>query len=491
MSSRLQSIDIEFRQFDCVRLFSVLFSLRSINSSPPLTNSPVARTLTGVQSYVEALEYLSALIDYETNPAQRATAQYLNLSRMRELLAFAGNPEQRVPAVHIAGTKGKGSTAAMIAQILRASGLRVGLYTSPHLVNFRERIRINGEMIGETELAALLQQAMPSIERMREGSSGPPTFFETYTLLAFLYFAQRDVDCAVLEAGMGGRLDATNVVKPLVTAITTIALDHTTELGATLSAIAGEKAGIIKPGVPVVCAPQMSDADTVIDRVACEQQSPLYRVGRDIFVHGHRDIAQDMQCFSITGVLERYVRLACPLLGEHQQRNAAVAVGLAECLQQLGLPITPESIRTGLAQVVWPGRMQVLRRHPILLLDGAHDPAAIDVLLEALARHFPGHPCRFVLGFLHDKDWPRMLEHLAPHAVEMLFTRPKTPRAVEPDILNDSPLAAGIPRHAFASFPEAITAALAHSAADDLICVTGSLYLVGEALRWWEGQTKV
>ncbi len=441
----------------------------------------------GMTAYSQTTAYLMGLIDYEKTPAQIAVSRYLNLDRMREALARAGNPHTQFRAAHLAGTKGKGSTAAMTAAILRAAGHRVGLYTSPHLVAFSERIRVDGEPISESALAELVAEVEPVVDAMRATPLGPPTFFEVATLLAFLWFARCRVDVAVLETGMGGRLDATNVVTPLVTAITTIAIDHTAELGETLELIAGEKAGIIKPGVPVVSAPQDPEAAAVIARIATERGSPLYRVGEELRLWPSTFYTPRRERFSVQSEHGVYADLACPLLGEHQQTNAAVAIGIIERLQEAGVPVQPAEIRTGLATVHWPGRLQVVRERPLLILDGAHDPASIAVLLAALARHFPGHPRRFIAGFSREKDWPAMLRQLAPAAEELLLTAANSPRAVPPDQLADEarPLLANV-----TTAPDIGTALqelLRRAAPEELLCVTGSLYLVGDALRALDG----
>ncbi len=438
--------------------------------------------LVPVMTFAQAVAYLQSLIDYERTPAQATMVRYLNLERMHALLRLAGNPEQGMRFAHIAGTKGKGSTAAMTARVLQAAGRRVGLYTSPHLLTFRERLQVNGEMIGEEDFARQMQALQPAVEALRT-THGPPSFFEVLTLLAVRWFAERQVEIAVLETGLGGRLDATNVFLPLATAITTLALDHQVELGETLAEIAGEKAGIIKPGVPVVSAPQAPEAADVLISVAAAQGSPLYRVGEEIRLLPGAHIELTGQRFSVAGRLDNYADLRCPLLGEHQQVNAAVAIGLLECLREAGEPVDARAIRAGLAAVVWPGRLQLVRRQPLLLLDGAHDPAAIDALLHALAQYFPTHPRRFILAFLREKDWPRMLRQLAPGAAEFLLTATDSPRAVPPAQLLDEARPLGVPAAAFPTLAAALQHALAHAAPDDLICVTGSLYAVGEALK--------
>ncbi|MHB0936508.1 MAG: bifunctional folylpolyglutamate synthase/dihydrofolate synthase [Armatimonadota bacterium] len=435
-------------------------------------------------TFSEAKDYLYGLVDYERTPAQAATAAYLNLDRMRELLARAGDPHRELHCVHIAGTKGKGSTAAMTARILRAAGRRVGLYISPHLIDFRERMRIDDELIGEAAFARLMEEVRPIVEAMREGGS-TPTFFEVLTLAALWWFARERVDIAVLETGMGGRLDATNVVQPLATGITTLALDHTVELGDTLELIAAEKAGIIKPGVPVVSAPQEPEAAEVIARTAAELGSPLYRVGEEIRILPGAEFLRTRQRFSVAGRLETY-DLECPLLGEHQQLNAALAVGLAECLREAGEPVTADAIREGIARVEWPGRLQVLQERPLVLLDGAHDPAAVKALLAALERYFSGRPRTYLLSFLREKDWRMMLRQLAPGARRFILAASASPRSVSPEELAAEAVALGVPYTTAPDIPAALRAALADTPDDEMIVITGSLYAVGEVLKWWQ-----
>ncbi|OPZ82838.1 MAG: Folylpolyglutamate synthase [bacterium ADurb.Bin429] len=376
----------------------------------------------------------------------------------------------------------------MLASILRAGGRRVGLFTSPHLMDFRERIRVDDTLIPAETMATLIEEIQPIIEVMRETPDGPPTFFEAIALIAFLWFAREHPDLVVLETGMGGRLDATNVVEPLAVGITTIAFDHTVELGDTLAAIAGEKAGIIKPGRPAVSAPQVPEAADVIARVAAEQASPLIRVGEEICIEPRTVHSSVGQRFTVIGRRGRYADLACPLLGAHQQINAAAAIGLAECLAEQDEPITPAAIRAGIANVAWPGRMQVLAERPLLILDGAHDPASVEALLAALDHHFPGRRRRFIVGFGRDKDWQAMLRQLAPHAGELILTASCNPRAVSPDVLAEEAIPLNIRLSIFAELPAALDDTLTHAESDELVCVTGSLYMVGEALRWWGGR---
>jgi len=438
-----------------------------------------------VRTYAEALTVLTSLIDYERSPAPGNVAGFWNLDRVRDALARVGDPHLRLRIAHIAGTKGKGSTAAMLAAILRTAGRRVGLFTKPHLLSFCERIRCDDQLIPEEDFAALVEELQSVIAASRD-CGDPLTFFETVVILAFLWFTRQAVDIVVLETGLGGRLDATNVAAPVVTGLTTIALDHLVELGKTLEQVAAEKAGIIKPGVPVVCAPHTPEVAAVIAATARALGSPLVCVGKDLQILPNGSTPDAAQVFTVRGRLASYVDLHCPLLGAHQQVNAAVAIGMAECLGEMGEPVTPAAIRRGLELVDWPGRLQLLRELPAVLLDGAHDPIAVTALLAALDRHYPDRRRHFIIGFAGDKDWRQMLRQLLPTAASMTLTTADSPRA--------APVASLLAEATFCGVtaivaPDVATA-LQHrqlvASPQDLICVTGSFAIVGDALRWWK-----
>lgn len=397
----------------------------------------------------------------------------LGLETMRTLLGRLGNPERRFRSLHIGGTNGKGSTAAMTAAMLRAAGYRVGLYTSPHLVDFRERIRVNQVMIAEAQVAELTQRLQASVP-----PGLTPTFFELTTAMAFLYFAGSGVDVAVLEVGLGGRFDATNVVDPEACAITTIALDHQEHLGTTEEAIGFEKAGIIKPGVPVVVGRIDGTAWEVIRDTAADRGAPLTRLGVDF----HAD-STGQEEFSYRGRSRQLDGLTCALTGRHQLDNAACAVALLEAAEGRGLSVPDGAVRRGLQSVQWEGRLEVLEQGPVLLLDGAHNPAAAHVLAEYLAEWSATRPearLILVLGMMRDKDHKHFVEPLHRLVSEVVLTQADMARSSSVQELREV-IGSQFPLcHVAPSAADALALARARATAQDLICVTGSLMLVGE-----------
>ena len=396
----------------------------------------------------------------------------LGLETMQELLGRIGHPERRIRALHIAGTNGKGSTAAMVASILEAAGLHVGLYTSPHLIEFRERIRVRGEMIPEDRVADL-------ISRLRAATAPDldPTFFEITTAMALLYFAESCVDVAVIEVGLGGRFDATNVVQPTVCAITTIALDHQEHLGRTEDAIAFEKGGIIKPSVPVVIGKLGLEARGVVSRIAQERTAPLWRLGHDFFVEG--DGTEQFAYRSVNRVFEG---LTCGLAGRHQLDNAACAIALLEAAGQAGVG-DEAAIREGLQSVKWEGRLELIDEYPKVLLDGAHNPAAAAALaryLQEYLAHQPTSRLILVWGMMRDKDHRGFIAPLLSLASEIVLTQANIARSATVQELRAS-LAEWHRPILEASLPaEALMVARKRATSSDLICVAGSLMLVGD-----------
>jgi dihydrofolate synthase / folylpolyglutamate synthase len=404
-------------------------------------------------SYASAIEFLYELTWFGAE---------LGLEKTLKLADLAGNPHRQLRFIHVAGTNGKGSTCAILESIYRAAGLRVGLFTSPHLVSFRERIQVNRQLIGESDVARLVKELRRLLEKFPEGHR--PTFFETITVMALQYFAERECDLVVWETGLGGRLDATNIVMPVASVITNIQYDHQNWLGETLSSIAAEKAGIIKPGIPVLTAAAEPETLLVIEKTANEQNAPLTKVepASQLFAAGQtRDF---------------------PLLGEHQQTNAALAIATVQVLQKQ-FPVSEAALQTGVAGVNWAGRLQLVSRPSgqKILLDGAHNVAGAEALAGALKSGFPSAECTLVLGILRDKDWPRMCEVLAPLARRVIVVPVQNERTATAselaEVCKRTQPAAEVIAHA------SLSEALAETAGDSLVVIAGSLYLIGEAME--------
>ena len=392
----------------------------------------------------------------------------MDLNAVRKILKVLGNPERDYPSILIAGTNGKGSVAAMTASILSAGGFTVGLYTSPHLVDVRERIRIGNAMIPEQDFVEV-------VRNVDDHLTEPLTYFEFMTVLAFHHFRQKKIDVAVVEVGMGGRLDATHVVDPSVAVISHIALDHQEYLGKLLKDIAGEKSAIIpKRGICITGVRQLS-ALKVIVATCREREAALLRIGGEIQVSRYRE-----GTFSYRGPAHAYHRLRCGLVGDHQQINAALAVASVEAMAVKGFTVNEEAVREGLGNVKWDGRLEVLQKAPLLLLDGAHNPAGIGSLCRALRNNFYFRHLIVLFGVLRDKHYPDMIRRLSVFQPFMILTQPPSPRSIPPAEL--LPIArAFLQRSEIIKSPvDALKYAFSLASEDDLICVTGSLYLVGE-----------
>ncbi len=432
-------------------------------------------------SYQGALEYINSFTDFEKIASLRI--EPFDLTRIRRLLEAVESPHLHGQVFHIAGTKGKGSTAAMLSSILQADGYRTGLFTSPHLHSFRERIRLNGRPISQQDLTALVERARPLVDELHaDGSLGQITTFELTTLLAFLYFEDAGAEVRILEAGLGGRLDATNVVNPLLAIITSISLDHTSILGTTLRQVASEKAGIIKPGGTIVSASQPEEAAEVIRQTCRERGARLVVVGKDV---GWRRISAGMngQIAHVRTSAGDY-HFEIPLLGKFQCENVAVVVAAVQEARALGLPISPRSVATGLRQVSWPGRMQVLQHNPLVLVDGAHNVHSAAVLRETVREDLSFRRCIMVLGTSVDKDLTGIAGELAPLTDAVIATRSRHPRSADPMRVAGEFQALGKEVRTAPDTASAIGAALELASPTDLILVTGSLFIVAEALEW-------
>jgi len=447
-------------------------------------------------AYQESLDYLYSFVDYSLERSYRYSAEVFDLARMRELLRRLGDPQFDYPTVHIAGTKGKGSVSSLIASSLFAAGHRTGLYTSPHLVRFTERIRIDGEEIPEPDLAALVEEMKPHVAEVPG-----LTTFELVTAVGFLHFARRAVDVAVIEVGLGGRLDATNVLTPRVCVVTSLSYDHTHLLGERLSEIAAEKAGIIKPGVPVVLAPQQREAELVVSRVAAELGAPLLQVGRDwLYAPGARDLTRQslyiwppdeqplMDAFVESGGGEEWAppRYDIPLLGHHQVVNAAVAYAALRVLRSGGLAVPEAAIRRGFERVRWPGRFQVVSFEPVVVVDSAHNRDSALKLRLALDDYFPGQPVTLIFGASSDKDIPGMLQELLPRVSRLVLTQAVHPRAADPEEVAEIAHGLGARCEVVVPVEAALRRGLDRARPGEVIAFAGSLFVAGEALEAWE-----
>ncbi len=393
------------------------------------------------------------------------------LNRTENLLERLGNPHRRYRAIHIAGTNGKGSTAALLSSILTRHGLRVGLYTSPHLVRFTERFRINDEESSPERIFDVFQDVV----RVVHGEEWP-TFFEAVTAMAFHYFAQEGVDWAVIETGMGGRLDATNVIHPEVSIITNVAMDHQEFLGSTLSAIAREKAGIVKERTPVVTAVKQPAAQSTLKTTCLKKAAPLYRYG----IH-FRVQKNGPQEFHYQGLARQWCKLTLGLLGEHQYTNAALALAALEVLETKELlALEPDKIAEGLLRVRWPGRLEILERQPLVILDGAHNPHGAECLRTALKTYFPSRRVHLVMGIMADKDIRGIFRRLLPLAETAIFTQPRYGRAAQADVLRRLALPFAKKIYVIPRPADAIAQAKALASPEDVVCITGSLYFAGE-----------
>jgi dihydrofolate synthase/folylpolyglutamate synthase len=443
-------------------------------------------------NYEQALDYIFSYTDYEKVPMPHALGSY-DLRRVEELLARLGNPHLKARSIHIAGTNGKGSTAVMIASVLTNSGYDTGLYTSPHLHTIRERFRVNESLITENEFTAIVARLKSEVEIVNQQATyGEVTTFELLTALAFAYFSMKQVQFQVLEVGLGGKFDATNVIQPEVCVITSISLDHTEVLGDSLTKIAAEKAGIIKPGSTVICSPQTEEVVRVIEEACLKRVARLIMVGRDVTWRslGTRDEQQFLEVSGLRskpGTRSSY-RISIPLLGSYQLENVATAVAALEALSLRGVNISRDSIISGLAQVRWPGRLQVLSHSPLLVVDGAHNPDAVRKLLQSLAEHFGFKQAILIMGASGDKDAASVVSEFTPFFDKVIVTQSRHPRAMAASQLQALFRGYGVESQLKETVPEALSLAVRLAEARDLICVSGSLFVVAEAIEWAYGQ---
>ncbi len=422
--------------------------------------------------YRESLEYLYGLEKY---------GMVFGLTQIRRILEAIGNPHEEFFSIHIGGTNGKGSTAAMIASILEKEGYKVGLYTSPHLINFTERIKINGKDIEEEEVVKLTNWMKEVVEA--HGLEPHFTFFDFTTAMAFQYFKQNMVDLAVLEVGLGGRLDSTNVVNPLLSIITNISKDHMEYLGRSILKIAGEKAGIIKPKRPLITAASQARVVNLFSKVCKEKDSPLYRVGKDF-----KYIIRDDMNFDYEGLNRKLWGVHINLMGFHQIVNATTALGAIEVLEDLGYTVSTEAMLKGLREVHWPGRLEIVSQSPMVILDGAHNQAGATVLKEYLEKGLKYRRLILLVGIMKDKDIKSILHLLTPMADQVILTQPNNERAASPFLLQKRMGNNSKKVWLIEDIKEAIQKGLSLMEKEDLLCITGSLYTVGEARSFFQSR---
>lgn len=429
-------------------------------------------------AYNKALDYLYSFVDYSLKHSSELAKAEFNLDRMFALMEELGDPHTKYPVIHVAGTKGKGSVSALCASALQAAGYKTGLYTSPHLLDYCERIQVDGEPISHEQMIELVEEIKSSVAKIPK-----LTTFEITTGIGFLAFAKQNVQAAVFEVGLGGRLDATNVVTPKVSVITSLSYDHMAVLGDTLAKIAGEKAGIIKEGVPVVSSPQKEEALQVLERVATERSCPFILVGKDVKFERLAS-SLDGQTLRISDSIRHLtldVRL--PLLGTHQIENAATAY---VALKTGGIEISDEAIQKGFAEVKWHARFEVVRREPPVIFDSAHNEDSFVKLRQTLEEHFPGRMVTLIFGASEDKNIPGMFAVMKPKIKRLIVTRADHPRALEPEKIVEQAKQAGLESEALSPVESAFWRALELSEKDGSIVLSaGSMFVTAEVMMAW------
>ncbi|MEJ2649723.1 MAG: bifunctional folylpolyglutamate synthase/dihydrofolate synthase [Sedimentisphaerales bacterium] len=402
---------------------------------------------------------------------------------MEKLLSLLGNPHLKTPTVHIAGTKGKGSTATMLARMLEANNYKVGLYTSPHVLHLHERISVNSEMISENEMRDLLNRIYQPVEKLSK--TDPPTFFEILTAIAFMYFVDKEVDIAIIETGLGGRLDSTNVIHPKIVGITSLSIDHQTQLGSTLGRIALEKAGVLKRGVPAFTVQQDPEAMSVLKAQALAVKTDLIVTGSDIDFSHRFETSREHGPHTricLTTPTSKFEHLRVPLHGKHQAINCGLALAMLDKLRSLGYNIDNEKAADGLSKVTLPGRMEIICHDPRIMIDAAHNAASICALIHAIGQNIPYDSMVVIFGCNTDKDVIGMLKELQYGADKVIFTRSNSPKAASPSDLADmyTDICGKMCQYA-PSLGQALQLANSAVSREDLICITGSFYLIGQA----------
>src|SRR5829696_782971 len=421
-------------------------------------------------AYNKALDYLYSYVDYSLKHSSELAKAEFNLDRMFALMEELGNPQAKYPIIHVAGTKGKGSVSALCASALQAAGYKTGLYTSPHLLDYVERIQVNSQPISHEQMIELVEEIKPAVAKIPK-----LTTFEITTALGFLAFARNDVTAAVIEVGLGGRLDATNIVTPKVSVITSLSYDHMAVLGDTLAKIAGEKAGIIKPEVPVVSAPQAEEALEVLRRVAKEKDCPFILIGEDVKFERLTSSLEGQE-LAVRSQISA-VGLEIPLLGSHQIENAAIAY---TALRASGIEISDKAIQKGFSQVKWPARFEILQREPPVIIDSAHNRDSALRLRQTLDEYYPEKPVILIFCALEDKDISGMLEELKPRLEFVVATHADHPRAPSAEWIAEEVKKVGIPVEVVSHVADAVERALELAGEQKLVLSAGSVAFAGE-----------
>ena len=435
-------------------------------------------------TYDKALDYIYSFVDFSRTHQENLSSEDFDLTRMQEFSRLLGNPQNAYPTIHIAGSKGKGSVGAFCVSMLETAGYKTGFYTSPHLKDFEERMQVNRKPIARDLLVEMVEELKPYVSRVPG-----LTTFEIMTGLAYLYFQRAGVDLAVIEVGLGGRLDATNVIIPEVSVITSLYLDHITILGDTLEEIAAEKAGIIKPGVPVLSAPQEKVAMDVLNQIAEENESDLFKVGEDYrFAIESRSL--EGQVFRIDSP-ERLAGkdYSIPLLGDYQVINAVTAMAALDILAPRGFPVPQDDLRFGLNDVQWPARFEILRRNPPVIVDSAHNPASVKKLRETIDQYYSNQPLILVFGISRDKQLDDMYSAILPRTSYLITTQADHPRAMDAVELLDCAKEYQTSGESVPNVGQALNRALEVAGEEGIVLIAGSIFAAASArIAWFENQ---
>ncbi|UCG57094.1 MAG: bifunctional folylpolyglutamate synthase/dihydrofolate synthase [Phycisphaerales bacterium] len=441
------------------------------------------RSKKAFKTYKQAISYLFKKTDYEREESLRYNVTTFSLDRMEKLLSLVANPHRKIHTVHIAGTKGKGSTATMLGKMLEANGYSVGLYTSPHVVHLHERITVNSQMIREQEMLGLVNRIYGPVEKMSK--TDPPTFFEIMTALAFMYFVDKKIDIAVIETGLGGRLDSTNVIQPKVIGITSLSIDHQHQLGMTIGSIAKEKAGVFKRAVPAITVQQEPEAMSVLKSRATAVKAPLSVTGGDIDFSYRFETSREHGPHTricLTTPTSKFEHLRVPLHGRHQAINCGLALAMLDKLKSSGYKIDNEKATEGLSEVSLAGRMEMICDDPRIMIDGAHNAASIRALIYAIGQNVPYDSMVVIFGCNRDKDVEGMLRELQYGADKVIFVRSNSAKAMSPlDLADMYSEMCGKMYQTAVSLREALRLASSAVGREDLICIAGSFYLIGQA----------